>query len=162
MKKVGYKKMVDPDTGEVQTFVLIGHDFEDTDFVKLPFIAVKLILEDKKFAKSALRLLSYIILNKITFSDYSFSLSYEYDIKGEFRMSKSQYHEAIKELVDKDILIKIGRGRFMLNPRKVRYGRADQLKRFEERYETLKKQTEKEKILKEIEEIKEGVKENGN
>ncbi|ACM61832.1 replication/maintenance protein RepL [Caldicellulosiruptor bescii] len=142
MKKIGYKKMVDPETGEVQTFILIGHDFEDTDFVKLPFISIKLIMEDKDLAKSAMRILSYIVQHKISFNNYTFALSYEYDIKGNIDMSKKQYHLAIKKLIEKDLLIKIGRGRFMLNPRRIRYGRADQLRKFESEYDKIKK-TEK-------------------
>lgn len=139
MKKIGYKKMVDPITGELQTFILIGHDFEDTDFVKLPFVSLELIMDDKDLAKSAMRLLSFIIRHKITFSNYTFALSYEYDIKGNLEMSEKQYHNAINKLIKKDLLIKIGRGRFMLNPRRIRYGRADQLRKFEEQYDKIKK-----------------------
>lgn len=143
VKKFGYKRMVDPQTGEEQTFVLIGHEFEDADFVKVPFVSIELIMGDKDLAKSAMRVLSYIIREKITFDKYEFSLSYMYDIKGKLDLSEMQFHRAVKKLCDKDILVRIGRGRFMLNPRYIRYGRADQLRKFETEYDRVKERSVK-------------------
>lgn len=139
MKKLGYKKMVDPNTGEVQTFILIGHEFEDTDFVKVPFISLELLMQDKDMSKSATRILAYIIRHKISFDNYSFVLSYEYDIAGNIDMSKKQFHRAINTLIDKKLIVRLGRARYMLNPRFFRYGTVEQLRKFEEQYDKVQK-----------------------
>jgi hypothetical protein len=140
MKKLGYKKMVDPTTGEIQTFILIGHEFEDADFVKIPFISLQFLMQDKDIAKSAMRVLAYIIRHKISFDNYSFVLSYEYDIKGNIDITERQFHRAMQVLVKKDLVIKLGRTRYMLNPRYFRYGKVEQLKKFEEQYDKFAQQ----------------------
>lgn len=112
----GVKEFVDPETGEVLQFRIVGTPagFKDENFVKF-FDAFTIdLLEDEELMGKSIRLLFWIIKH-LKMNSIEFPLSYNL-VKDDLKIHRDTFYRWRKTLEEKGIIQRIDVNYYRLNP----------------------------------------------
>ena len=128
-KYIGIKRFVDIETGIEIPFRVIGtkQEFVDKGFFKIFTAFSKKIVEDADIAGKSIRLLFYIMSEKLKHIDeIEFSMSPN-EVCSSMKISERTYRRWVSTLIEKDIIKRIGPNKYMINPENLCIGKANRL-----------------------------------
>jgi len=109
------RQEIDPHTGELKEFLLIGEPEEfDKNFTKIFHAFTEKLIQDTDIAGKAIRLLFWILGN-LEYGRIEFYMHYE-DIKKDLGISTDTFYRWKKTLEKKGIIRKIKPNLYQLNP----------------------------------------------
>ena len=109
------RQEIDPETGELKEFILIGEPEEfDRNFAKIFHAFSEQLIKDEKIAGKAIRLLFWI-LKELEYGSIEFYM-YPADVAEELKVAKMTVYRWIKILTEKGIIRKIKPNLYQLNP----------------------------------------------
>ena len=128
-KYFGTKNLVDPETGTEIPVRIIGtnYEFVDTKFFKVFTAFSRRIIEDSDIAGKSIRLLFYIMAEKVKHIDEIEFYMSPSEVCRELNVSERTYRRWISTLIKKDIIIRIEPNRYKINPTCVCVGKANRL-----------------------------------
>ena len=125
----GFKKLIDPDTGEMKTFVLLDSEVKDKDFAKVKKALTEAVLRDLKDLNGAVFLLLWFIDKAIELKMFDrpvvIPATYE-EISQQLKVSIVTAKRYVKALKEKKYLIQPKKRQlvYMLNPEFIWLGSA--------------------------------------
>ena len=128
-KYLGIKKFIDPKSGEEIPFRIIGttQEFADRNFFKVFTAFSKKIIEDTDIAGKSIRLLFYIMSEKIKHvNQIEFSMTSR-EVCLKLEISDITYRRWVSTLIKKGIIMRIEPNKYKINPECVCVGKAHRL-----------------------------------
>jgi len=109
------RQELDPETGELKEFILIGEPEEfDRNFSKIFHAFTEALISNEKIAGKAIRLLFWI-LKELEYGSIEFYMNYK-AVKEDLNISRDTYHRWTRTLIEEGIIRKINTNLYQLNP----------------------------------------------
>ena len=109
------RQELDPETGELKEFILIGEPEEfDRNFAKIFHAFTEALISNEKIAGKAIRLLFWI-LKELEYGSIEFYMNYK-AVKEDLNISRDTYHRWTRTLIEEGIIRKINTNLYQLNP----------------------------------------------
>jgi len=114
-KLISKRQELNPYTGELKEFILIGEPEEfDKNFTKIFHAFTEALINNEKIAGKAIRLLFWI-LKEIEYGRIEFYMNYK-AVKENLNISRDTYHRWTRALIEEGIIKKINTNLYQLNP----------------------------------------------
>jgi len=109
------RQEIDPHTGELKEFLLIGQPEEfDKNFTKIFHAFTEALISNEKIAGKAIRLLFWI-LKELEYGSIEFYMNYK-AVKEDLDISRDTYHRWTRTLIEEGIIRKVNTNLYQLNP----------------------------------------------
>ena len=116
---MGRYALIDKETGEIieNEVLLVGRKPYNLDkgYVKVFVTFLKDIVEDKDIAGKSIRLLFYMLEECLNYETLIITIIPEYAMR-RLKISRKTYYRWLSTLIEKKIIYRIGRYRYMLKP----------------------------------------------